>query len=347
MIFPGLRFLHGVKGCPRCPLTIARASGVLAWLRVGGVGAAPHRVEHGKVWKKLLAWARGVGMEEAPELAQKIRNTHTHLGTATLEFDRRLGAMLYEAVWRAYFGLRSVTWFARRSLTRRWLPSDGCEWLRLQGITFSAAFHVLRLLAHGLLGLPGARTRRERQLLPWSCQQCHGPEIAWVSYTPTNGHPGAALCWGCAVQPVPPPGSAAWRLALPVTFGMSRTGRYPACPLCGWGEAGGEHLFLFCASVQQAWHDLTARSDTPVLALLQPVAPPYCHSVVAPSFLPALLVAQSAAPHAACRCEMARPRHTCQPQVSAPRGGWWRSRCRSEEPHGSMARASPRQRLPH
>ena len=166
--------------------------------------------------------------------------------------------------------MAGVLWVAQRDLvcaalhsaTRHWLPSDGCEWLRLQGVTFSAAFHVLRLLAHGLLGLPGARTRRERLQLPRSCQQCHGPEIAWVSYTPTDGHPGAALCWGCAVQPVPPPGSAAWRLALPNTFGMSRAGGYPACPLCGRGEAGGERLSLSCASVQQAWHDLTARSDT-------------------------------------------------------------------------------------
>ncbi len=79
--------------------------------------------------------------------------------------------------------------------------------------------------------------------------------------------------YGGVVQPVPPPGSAAWRLALPSTCGMPRVGTYPTCPLCGNGEAGGEHLALHCTSVQQAWYDLTARSDTLVLALLQPVAP--------------------------------------------------------------------------
>ena len=101
-IFPGLRFLFRVKGCPRCPLTIARASGVLAWLRVGGIGAAPHRAEHGKVWMKLVTWTSGPGAAAAPEHAQRIRNIQLHLGTATLEFDRRLGAALYEAAWWAY-----------------------------------------------------------------------------------------------------------------------------------------------------------------------------------------------------------------------------------------------------
>ena len=46
------------------------------------------------------------------------------------------------------------------------------------------------------------------------------------------------------------------------------------CPV--WAHILPAHsagMALHCASVQQAWHDLTARSDTPVLALLQPVAP--------------------------------------------------------------------------
>jgi hypothetical protein len=67
--------------------TIARASGVLAWRRVGGIEAAPHRAEHGKVWMKLVTWASGPGAAEAPELAQRIRNIQLHLGTATLSID--------------------------------------------------------------------------------------------------------------------------------------------------------------------------------------------------------------------------------------------------------------------
>ena len=79
-------------------------------------------------------------MAEASDVAQTIRTISLQAGTGTLFLDRRLGAVLYEAAWWTYYGVRSGAWLLARLASRRWLSSDGCEWSALRGVPFRPPF---------------------------------------------------------------------------------------------------------------------------------------------------------------------------------------------------------------
>ena len=91
---------------------------------------------------------------------------------------------------------------------------------------------------------------------------------------------------------------------------------YQACPLCGQGEAGAEHLLLWCLAVVLAWRAWAGADARPVLAAaleprgMEPLLAPFLHQL---SFLHcsllghAVLDAESAAGRLHRDCARGRP----------------------------------------
>jgi hypothetical protein len=136
---------------------------------------------------------------------------------------------------------------------------------------------VIRCLANGLCG--GARWRSAEHRTPLLCTCGHRGEVRWCS--PHRGscpHPGVAWCraclgpwaagdmWALLPDDLLPPDLCADAMELRRTRGLSprahpelchwQASSHGSCPLCGLGEGGAEHLWMWCPAVALAWRRL-------------------------------------------------------------------------------------------
>ena len=176
-------------------------------------------------------------------------------------------------------------WLLRRSAARRWMPSGGAEWTLLEGATFNRAFHVLRLLMGGLGHGPRRRSAAERDAFPRACQECGAAEVRWSYLTPGPHGPGIGFCRSCIGSrglriggwpllrgqgPQTAAAGDAWRHLNHVDLAGTQTRHHLAepCPPCRSGEAGSEHMCIWCPAVAQAWCDLQPRSGRSLVEAL-------------------------------------------------------------------------------
>ena len=161
-----------------------------------------------------------------------------------------------------------------RSSERRWAPGTGEEWALVQAsATVTDAGRVLRLLCNGVSSR--ARWRTAGQRAARRCVVCGdaGVTLAWSSPAgPEADEPGPGLGWcrGCAGQwnagncwaalPELDLPCELWdrareitRCRGPLTEFVAQLSQFGACPLCGTGEAGSEHLWMWCPAVALAW----------------------------------------------------------------------------------------------
>ena len=279
-MLPGLGILHGQRGAPRCPVSVARAAAAHAWRRRDCWGPPPARREQQRRWDEACRWARTPLPPGVPECAVRYleaarrairREAHAAFWNGDAPPQRGLGGALYVAMWMSAHGAGMISSLAGRSAGRRWGPSDGGEWALLAAApNYAAAHHVLRLLLGGLPGAARWRPQEERQ--PRLCGACGG-QASWAWATGGREGGGVAWCrecagpwhgqrgWAALPQELLPEQlrdeaaalrAAAPPLRLPVPGGW-RPSRYGACPLCGLGEAGAEHLLSWCPAVALAW----------------------------------------------------------------------------------------------
>ena len=149
--------LFRVAGSPRCPVAAALHAAGTAQPRHGGWGCTAHRRAQQDQWLQLTNWASdrlavgGAGVDDDALAVQHVRDGGDLDEVGILL--RRHGGALYRGAWRKQYETRARAWCQRRSGTRRWWRTDGAEWAALSECsTFTAAFHVLRLLAGGLGG---------------------------------------------------------------------------------------------------------------------------------------------------------------------------------------------------
>ena len=274
-VVTGLGVHFGVAGAPRCPLSAGRAAGAIAAARGNAWGPPPLTDAGAHDWRSCLR-AFDCGCPDPvlpwgpPSPAADRRRLHdlARAQPVTAQDLRHKGGSIYRGMWAATFGGRLTAWLRERSGRRRWLPTDGTEWHTLvRRPDFASAFHILRLPAGGLRGAARGRSAAVRCAHPWWCTACGSPSARWAWLTPAPGHDGCAWCAACLGDDVlrdggahltahlvgtPPPWpgtqAACGSLALP-----AGPGAFPACPLCGLGEAGGEHLLIWCPAVAAAW----------------------------------------------------------------------------------------------
>ena len=176
---------------------------------------------------------------------------------------RGVGAAVYRRAWRLRFERPLQDWLVRTAARRRWFDGSCGAWRIVEhGRSLNAAYHALKLLAGGVCGRAqgrpsNARTRQHR------CHGCGNGDVEVVWRSPTQDADGVAWCHGCR------PLSALGLLNAIRTQGgddVALAGRsslchraegdpwgvseYGACPLCGGGEAGSEHLLQWCPAVQ-------------------------------------------------------------------------------------------------
>ena len=164
------------------------------------------------------------------------------------------------------------TWSRLRdhSRARSWAPGHGAEWNLLSGAaSFTAAFHLLRFLCNGLPGR--ARHRPDHLRPPHACSRCARPSTHARATTSQLG-PGVEWCEPClgdwagskdrwAALPaalLPPPlrpaaAQIVARLGSPPPQLAPKVSPFRRCSLCGLGEAGAEHLWLWCSAVALFW----------------------------------------------------------------------------------------------
>jgi len=291
-----------IAGAPRCLSATAAAAGAIGWLRDGGCGPPEHRRVQGRLWLRCVAWAQG---EHWDPRCRKDAETITQLEAQRNANEAALGlrgkgATIYRAAWRALWLRRWERWMETRSASRRWLPTHGTEWLVLGATrSYSAYWHVLKLLAGGLASAWTGRPREQRTAHPRLCTRCGDPAVEWSWRTPTSTQTGVGWCRRCLTPAQRMAGGHMWAIPAdgtahaldphaarellreaeiggsPPTGGGPTLGMYGdlpgsclrACPLCGTGEMGAEHLVIWCPAVFHAWH-LLFPGEAPLMAVL-------------------------------------------------------------------------------
>ena len=275
--------MHGAKGSPRCPKVSTWAHGAWAHIRGATWGPAHARVEQGEHWRRAIEHASHITIHgntgDFPSNDAINRAAQVLLRTADARFvDSQAdpaagtGHSLYMITWhRAHAKYKA--WTRTRSNARRWSTGDGNEWVALseaQNITDAA--RLLRLLCNALPGR--ARWRPHCQRIDHKCHQCTAQpvQLVWRSPSPPDAgdsDDGIAWCSAC-IQPgmaehswaslpehmIP---STLKEQALSLRQGSddasfdTRQSHYGACPLCGLGEAGAEHIWQWCTAAIMAW----------------------------------------------------------------------------------------------
>ena len=292
-----------LKGAPRCPLAAAHTSSLLALLGKGAWG--PEHLLSGtqELWDRCKLWASLADEDWWGPRTTPVKDVVRQL--AQLQTSRSDGQgirrdLLRKAARQVYLALllqidrgRSQQWFERKGNGR---VGTALSLLRLRGVLhhangFTAGLHAVRLLLGTYKGLAGRRSADTRINCPRSCHSCRSPEVARVWVTPGQGHRGVAWCSNCLPDCAEsaPPWVIAWRaygdtsrtplddaaLAAPPSpeklqdsTWVHTASAYSACPLCGRGEAGSEHLCHWCPAVALAW--TLVFPDVPYTALSPP-----------------------------------------------------------------------------
>ena len=295
-VLTGLGLRYQVPGCPKCPVSLGRGLAALAHARGEVWGPRPARRRALTRWNKLTRWAQGQPTLPCPRSRSNVLTPSkaaaiiaAHTQRPDLPRGRRLGRALYVAAWSQQHGHTLDTWFAAASARRRWAQGDGSEWDILAATAdFTAAYHVVRVMANGLPGHARWRTAADR--FPHQCTVCRCQADA-VWHTASATTPGTAWChgclggWGAGVAkwpllpddqlPQPLQDQAAiyrHRCPPPAIQVPLDPSPYGCCPLCGLGEASAEHIWMWCPAVALAWL-LVRPDDAPTLlpdAILQP-----------------------------------------------------------------------------
>jgi len=288
-LFGGLGVLLGVRGAPRCLVTVGEAAGAMGWARCGGWGPREVTRVQQRTWETIAAAAirkleGGDGLLGARD-AQTIAALEAERTGEGIRTGRRAGGAVYAACWATRYERFAIRWLGQRTAARRWLPSDGREWEIVRGRSFTQAFHVIRILAGGLRGQARSRPDNQRRQLRSTCTVCGTPDVAWTWVTPGPESQGLAWCATCLGAEQMRAGGAMWAVGLTGeeggTFGTTAAdsrdrlvaagcrplleaglsvgngsptrSTWGCCPLCGLGEGGGQHLVIWCPAVAAAW----------------------------------------------------------------------------------------------
>ena len=270
---------HGIEGAPRCPCASALSQG--AWSHILGEpwGPAPSRRVQAELWRQAVQYANGLlfaiidspenDISEAKTKAARIltRMADAHFNDPGALPIRGTGHILYVMHWHALHHARHREWTRGRSQARRWALGSGDEWGTIKAApTIADGARILRLLCNALPGR--ARWRPSLQRRKHTCTECESEEVqlVWRSPSPPdasiNGQ-GIAWCQSCLEAGTSdnqwanlPDGmlpqalrdhAAACRGHHPHMSFDHGPSVYGACPLCGHGEAGAEHIWFVMA----------------------------------------------------------------------------------------------------
>ena len=258
---------RGRRGRPCCGPQGPHVGATGHWAAAAGRARQGHGLR--------LAERGGDGRDRAVSDSLAFLRCEAERATEGSANTRGAGAAIYRVAWRVRHERALHAWLDRTAGRKRWLADDGHAW-RLVGRapSFNAAYHVLRLLAGGVRGRAQGRARAAR-VRPHHCAACDSPEVAVVWCSPGVEEDGVAWCTDC--RPTDARGLLAAarggetdsveecaRMAVGQawTEGHWRRSSHGACPLCGGGEAGGEHLLQWCPAVQAAVDELLPGGGT-------------------------------------------------------------------------------------
>ena len=268
-----------LRGTPRDPGLVADTASVMSLARGGLAGPEGGHGPCLQYARDVHEWA--VATAAAPEdflpveherrAARKLLLTYPDRG----HFGRgpETSRLIYLALWSKRRRAGTTAYLLRRSRTRRWRPSEGHEWAALRHApSWAIAWVTARMYCNGVPGTAQRRLRNaDAQDRCWGCG-CERPlKWRWLSRSDTPGAEQDAvgwceLCTGNATRAALPlariesphrPGSLGPPQAdepnhLPGAA-VPRRGVFQRCPLCGDGEAGAEHLAIFCSAVANTW----------------------------------------------------------------------------------------------
>ena len=150
----------------------------------------------------------------------------------------------------------------------------------MQADSWATAWLITRLLLDGIPGTAGRRPTHLRGATRcWGCGAFGMPQWRWLSpadATQGSEQDGVAWCSTCCQRydpcgeaPESPDTRALGDLPGPPA---PETGSYRVCPLCGQGEAGSEHLAMFCPATRVAWQTWSPMYANWWLGWLHPTA---------------------------------------------------------------------------
>ena len=270
----------GLPLAPRDPRVVAATTAVLSVVTDKFAGPPRARNEVLDRLHELERWARTEesdlrgSLDPCPLQHQQIRCRNRArqmiirmLGGDQNACKRSAARMIYLGLWNVGYERSTREYLLRRSRGRRWAPSEGEEWSALGRCeNWASGWLITRLL---LGGVPGTSLQRPLHLHGdarcWGCGDFARPRWRWLSPAESQeggSDSGVAWCGRCCNGRTKGalPGDAApeeaeeWQ-CLPGPRVPER-GSYTACPLCGKGEAGSEHLVIFCKVVERAWQIL-------------------------------------------------------------------------------------------
>ena len=278
-----------LKGAPRCPIAAAHTSSLLALLGRGAWGPAHLLQETQRLWSGAVLWAHekdedwwGPRTVPVKETCVRIdRLCHSDNGaplSVAKDVLRKAARHIYLALLHQLDQGRSKLWLRRREATRTCSFSTSPSLWRLLGSAsgFTTGHHAMRLILGTYRGLAGCRSANTRREHPRRCCSCLSADVALAWVTPSHGCHGAAWCSTClpCSPACPPPWVIACRAfgdgpGTPLQDAILRAppnskallshawsltdSAFSACPLCGRGEAGSEHLCYWCPAVALGW----------------------------------------------------------------------------------------------
>ena len=277
-----LSVLFGVRGAPKCPVTTATASNLLAWIAGqlwGPVCLSPGIPE---LWHRVREWAEGrlEGECQPGGITKSCLRAIRGLAANPTDHNTRkhAGPALYSAVLYLAVGEQISDWLIEKSRHRSWWPTEGGEWKVVhRASSYASALYTIKLLSGGIKGTVARRARESRSYRHRTCELCNSQEVLWTWTTPAPGQAGHSWCGQCIGRVDHGIAPWAWLLAKKgikdsrapetrIPDALDRTewhmsqSPYLTCPLCGMGEASSQHLAIWCPAVGIAWKVIAPRA---------------------------------------------------------------------------------------